>query len=132
MKMKAAPGRGRLAWRTLSHHYIDSDAGDAAGELQKLGGVRVIPGNGAERTADGEHGAVGRRKAIRGGLVFRHCEGFPGHIGFSALSSVHPMIEKYPTQPRSGSVRTDAQRRARWLHYKCLATWDKLITDSSG
>jgi hypothetical protein len=28
-------------------------------------------------------------------LVFRHGEGLAGHVEFSALSGVHPMIEKY-------------------------------------
>jgi hypothetical protein len=29
----------------------------------------------------------------------------------SALTGVHPMIEKYPLKPRGGSLRTDAQRQ---------------------
>src|SRR5213083_3498267 len=41
-----AVGRGKdkeeLAKKLGAHHYIDSDAGDAAAELQKLGGARVI------------------------------------------------------------------------------------------
>src|SRR5437763_16109037 len=41
-----ALGRGRdkepMARKLGAHHYIDSDAGDAAAELQKLGGARVI------------------------------------------------------------------------------------------
>ena len=41
-----AIGRGKdkepLAKKLGAHHYIDSDAGDAAAELQKLGGARVI------------------------------------------------------------------------------------------
>src|SRR5438034_8872592 len=41
-----ALGRGRdkepLARKLGAHHYIDSGAGDAAAELQKLGGARVI------------------------------------------------------------------------------------------
>src|SRR5437762_3202952 len=41
-----AVGRGRdkeaLARKLGAHHYIDSGAGDAAAELQKLGGARVI------------------------------------------------------------------------------------------
>lgn len=41
-----AVGRGRdkepLAKKLGAHHYIDSAAGDAAAELQKLGGARVI------------------------------------------------------------------------------------------
>src|SRR5437879_2296323 len=41
-----AVGRGRdkeaLARKLGAHHYIDSDTGDAAAELQKLGGARVI------------------------------------------------------------------------------------------
>src|SRR5258708_3761389 len=41
-----ALGRGRdkepLARKLGAHHYIDSEAGDPAAELQKLGGARVI------------------------------------------------------------------------------------------
>src|SRR5258705_10012214 len=41
-----ALGRGKdkesLAKKLGAHHYIDSDAGDATAELQKLGGARVI------------------------------------------------------------------------------------------
>src|SRR5438093_7856864 len=41
-----ALGRGKdkepLAKKLGAHHYIDSDAGDAVAELQKLGGARVI------------------------------------------------------------------------------------------
>src|SRR5438876_10380435 len=41
-----AVGRGRdkeaLARKLGAHHYIDSGTGDAAAELQKLGGARVI------------------------------------------------------------------------------------------
>jgi len=41
-----ALGRGKdkepLAKKLGAHHYIDSDAGDAAAQLQKLGGARVI------------------------------------------------------------------------------------------
>src|SRR5881628_624346 len=41
-----ALGRGKdkepLAKKLGAHHYIDSDAGDAAAELQKLGGARII------------------------------------------------------------------------------------------
>src|SRR5437588_12661340 len=41
-----APGRGKdkepLAKKLGAHHYIDSDAGDAAAGWQKLGGARVI------------------------------------------------------------------------------------------
>src|SRR6185369_239917 len=41
-----ALGRGKdketLAKKLGAHHYIDSGAGDAAAELQKLGGARVI------------------------------------------------------------------------------------------
>src|SRR6266496_622657 len=53
-----AVGRGRdkeaLARKLGAHHYIDSGTGDAAAELQKLGGARVILGtapNAQETTA---------------------------------------------------------------------------------
>ncbi len=51
-----AMGRGKdkeaLAKKLGAHHYIDSGGGDAAAELQKLGGARVILANGAERRGD--------------------------------------------------------------------------------
>jgi D-arabinose 1-dehydrogenase-like Zn-dependent alcohol dehydrogenase len=46
--LTVAIGRGKdkepLASKLGAHRYIDSDASDAAGELQKLGGARVILG----------------------------------------------------------------------------------------
>jgi D-arabinose 1-dehydrogenase-like Zn-dependent alcohol dehydrogenase len=46
--MTVAIGRGKdkepLALKLGAHQYLDSDASDAAGELQKLGGARVILG----------------------------------------------------------------------------------------
>ena len=43
-----AVGRGKdkepLARKLGAHHYIDTDAGDGAAQLQKLGGARVILG----------------------------------------------------------------------------------------
>ena len=36
------PEKGELARQQGAHHYIDSAASDVAGELQNLGGARVI------------------------------------------------------------------------------------------
>jgi propanol-preferring alcohol dehydrogenase len=52
-----ALGRGRdkepLARKLGAHHYVDSDAGDAAKELQKLGGARVIHAKAISALVDG-------------------------------------------------------------------------------
>ena len=104
-----AVGRGRdkeaLARKLGAHHYIDSGAGDAVAELQKLGGARVIlatapnaqaisalvdglsvngnllvpaaPGG----TADGKRAVVDHGTTIRVWLVFRDGAGLARHAG---------------------------------------------------
>ncbi|HEY2103860.1 MAG TPA: alcohol dehydrogenase [Chthoniobacterales bacterium] len=119
-----AVGRGKdkepLARKLGAHHYIDSDAGDAAGELQKLGGARVILGTAPNAkaisalveglspngkllipAAPNEPLTVsmvpligGRRSVV--GWYSGTAKDSQDTLEFSALSSVHPMIEKYP------------------------------------
>jgi len=119
-----AVGRGRdkeaLARKLGAHHYIDSGTGDAAAELQKLGGARVILGTAPNAQAisalvDGlsangkllvpaapaEPLTVSVISLIMGG---RSVVGWysgtardsQDTLEFSALSGVRPMIEKYP------------------------------------
>src|SRR6266567_7728133 len=119
-----AVGRGRdkeaLARKLGAHHYIDSDTGDAAAELQKLGGARVILATAPNAKAisalvDGlspngkllvpaapnEPLAVSMMPLIAGrrlvaGWYSGTAKDSQDTLEFSALAGVHPMIEKYP------------------------------------
>jgi D-arabinose 1-dehydrogenase-like Zn-dependent alcohol dehydrogenase len=136
-----ALGRGKdkeaLAKKLGAHHYIDSGSGDAAAELQKLGGARVILGTAPNAeaisalvdglSADGkllvpaapnEPLAVSMMPLIMGrrsvaGWYSGTAKDSQDTLEFSALTGVHPMIEKYPLsrvaeayeQMHSGKVR---------------------------
>ena len=119
-----ALGRGKdkepLAKKLGAHRYIDSDAGDAAAELQKLGGARVILATAPNAkaisalvdglSADGkllvpaapnEPLAVSMMPLIAGrrsvaGWYSGTAKDSQDTLEFSALAGVHPMIEKYP------------------------------------
>jgi D-arabinose 1-dehydrogenase-like Zn-dependent alcohol dehydrogenase len=119
-----AIGRGKdkaaLAKKLGAHHYIDSGAGDAAAELQKLGGARVILATAPNAKAIS---ALVNGLSVRGTLVMPAAPTEPLTVSpmplflgnrsvagwysgtardsqdtleFSALTGVHPMIEKYP------------------------------------
>jgi D-arabinose 1-dehydrogenase-like Zn-dependent alcohol dehydrogenase len=136
-----ALGRGKdkeqLAKKLGAHHYIDTDAADVVAELQKLGGARVILATAPSAKAisalvDGlsPNGAlivpaapnepltvstmsliVGRRSVA--GCYSGTAKDSQDTLEFSALTGVHPMIEKYPLsrvaeayeQMHSGKVR---------------------------
>ena len=136
-----ALGRGKdkagLAEKLGAHHYIDSGAVDTVAELQKLGGARVILATAPSAKAIS---AVVDGLAVNGNLLVPAAPGDPLTISvmplimgrrsvsgwysgtardsqdtleFSALTGVHPMIEKYPLnsvseayeQMHSGKVR---------------------------
>lgn len=136
-----ALGRGQdkepLARNLGAHHYIDSNAVDTIAELQKLGGARVILATAPSAKAIS---AVVDGLSANGNLVIPAAPLDPLTIGalplimgrrsvsgcysgtardsqdaleFSALSDVHPMIEKFPLsrvteayeQMHSGKVR---------------------------
>src|SRR5829696_3794268 len=136
-----AIGRGKdkqaLAGKLGAHHYIDSSTGDPSAELRKLGGARVILATAPSAAAIS---ALVDGLAPRGTLVMPAAPGepltvsaFPLVLGnrsitgwysgnakdsqdtleFSALTGVHPMIEKFPLrrvaeayeQMHSGRVR---------------------------
>jgi D-arabinose 1-dehydrogenase-like Zn-dependent alcohol dehydrogenase len=135
-----ALGRGKdkepLAKKLGAHHYIDSGSGVAA-ELQKLGGARVILGTAPNAEAisalvDGlspngnllvpaapnEPLTIGMMALIAGrrsvsGWYSGTAKDSQDTLEFSALTGVHPMIEKYPLsrvaeayeQMHSGKVR---------------------------
>ena len=119
-----AIGRGKdkagLAEKLGAHHYIDSGAGDAAAELQKLGGAHVILATAPNAKAisalvDGlsPNGKVVMAGVPNEALTVNPISLFSGQrsvagwysgtakdsqdtLEFSALTGVHPMIEKYP------------------------------------
>ncbi|HWX95185.1 MAG TPA: alcohol dehydrogenase [Terriglobales bacterium] len=119
-----AIGRGGdkevLAKKLGAHAYIDSGATDAAAELKKLGGARLIlatapdaksisgivgglAGNGKllvvgvpyEPISVSVMQIVGRKNAIQGWPSGSSIDS-EDTLRFSALSGVRPMIEKYP------------------------------------
>ena len=119
-----AIGRGRdkepLARQLGAHHYIDAGTGDPAAQLQALGGARVIlataPHAGAISALVGGLSVdgtllvpaapaepltvpvlpliLGRRSVA--GWYSGTARDSQDTLEFSALSGVHPMIEKYP------------------------------------
>jgi len=136
-----ALGRGKdkesLAKKLGAHHYIDSGVGNAAAELQKLGGARVILATAPNAMAisalvdglspDGEliipaapnepltlspFSLISGRRSVAG-WYSGTAKDSQDTLEFSALSGVHPMIEKYPLsrvseayeQMHSGRVR---------------------------
>jgi D-arabinose 1-dehydrogenase-like Zn-dependent alcohol dehydrogenase len=119
-----ALGRGKdkeaLARKLGAHHYIDSGAADAAAELQKLGGARVILATAPSAKAIS---SVVEGLGVDGNLLIPAAPSDPLTISvmplimgrrqvsgwysgtardsqdtleFSAFSGVHPMIEKFP------------------------------------
>ena len=136
-----AIGRGkdkeRLARKLGAYHYIDSGALDAAAELQKLGGARVILATAPNARAisaltdglavDGKllvpaapnepltvsvMSLIAGRRSVAG-WYSGTAKDSQDTLEFSALTGVHPMIEKYPLsrvqeayeQMHSGKVR---------------------------
>jgi D-arabinose 1-dehydrogenase-like Zn-dependent alcohol dehydrogenase len=136
-----ALGRGKdkeeLAKKLGAHHYIDSGSGNAAAELQKLGGANVILATAPNAQAisalvDGLSAGgklvmpaaptepltispmslfLERRSVL--GWYSGTAKDSQDTLEFSALTGVHPMIEKYPLsrvaeayeQMHSGKVR---------------------------
>jgi D-arabinose 1-dehydrogenase-like Zn-dependent alcohol dehydrogenase len=119
-----ALGRGKdkepLVRKLGAHHYIDSGASDAAAELQKLGGARVIlatapnahaisalvdglsvngkllvPAAPAEPLTVNAISLIMGRRSVAGWYSGTARDSQDG-LEFSALNGVHPMIEKYP------------------------------------
>ena len=126
-----------LARQLGAHHYIDATAQDVVSELQKLGGARVIlatapnaqaisvlvdglapsgkllvPAAPAEPLTINVFSLITRRSSIAG-WYSGTARDSQDTLEFSALSGVHPMIEKYPLdkvaeayeQMHSGKVR---------------------------
>jgi D-arabinose 1-dehydrogenase-like Zn-dependent alcohol dehydrogenase len=112
--------KGPLATKLGAHQYIDSDVADTVGELQKLGGARVILATAPSAKAIS---AVVGGLGVNGNLLVPAAPSDPLTVSvlplimgrrsvsgwysgtardsqdtleFSALNGVHPMIEKYP------------------------------------
>jgi D-arabinose 1-dehydrogenase-like Zn-dependent alcohol dehydrogenase len=114
------PGSGALAKKLGAHVYIDSAAGDAAAELQKLGGAQVIlataPSGQSMSSLVGGLGANGTLLVIGAPLdpievsaiqlIFgrKRIQGWSAGIPtdsedtlrFAEMTGVRAMIEKYP------------------------------------
>src|SRR4030095_13286072 len=109
-----------LARKLGAHHYIDATATDVVAELQKLGGARVIlatapsaqaisplvdglapsgkllvPAAPAEPLSIGVFSLINKRSSVAGWYSGTAMDS-QDTLEFSALSGVHPMIEKYP------------------------------------
>ena len=129
--------KGPLAKKLGAHQYIDTDASDPVAELQKLGGARVIlatapsakaisalvdglspSGNLLVPAAPNEPLTISMMSMIAGRRSVSGCysgtaKDSQDTLEFSALTGVHPMIEKYPLsrvadayeQMHSGRVR---------------------------
>ena len=126
-----------LARKLGAHHYIDANAADVVAELQNLGGARVIlatapnaqaisalvdglspdgkllvPAAPAEPLTISVFSLIMRRSSVAG-WYSGTAKDSQDTLEFSALSGVHPMIEKYPLdrvadayeQMHSGKVR---------------------------
>jgi len=126
-----------LARKLGAHYYIDSTATEVAAELQKLGGAKVIlatapnaraiaalvdglsadgkllvPAAPAEPLSISVFSLIMRRSSVAG-WYSGTARDSQDTLEFSALSDVHPMIEKYPLdrvaegyeQMHSGKVR---------------------------
>ena len=119
-----AIGRGKdkeaLARKLGAHHYIDTEAGDGAAELQKLGGARVIlatapnakaisalveglspsgklliPAAPADPLTVSVLPLINGRRSVAG-WYSGTARDSQDTLEFSALTGVHPMIEEYP------------------------------------
>lgn len=137
-----ALGRGQdkeaLAKKLGAHHYIDSEVADPVAELQKLGGARIILATAPNAKAIssvvaglGVNGKLlipaapndplttsilplimGRREIA--GWYSGTARDSQDTLKFSALSDVHPMIEKYPLAEVASAYEQMHSGRARF------------------
>jgi len=137
-----ALGRGKdkepLAKKIGAHHYFDSNVVDPVAELQKLGGARVIlatapsakaisgvveglspNGNLLVPAAPNDPLTVSVLSLIMGKRSVSGCYSGTARdsqdtLEFSALSGVHPMIEKYPLSQVSQAYEQMHSSKARF------------------
>jgi D-arabinose 1-dehydrogenase-like Zn-dependent alcohol dehydrogenase len=137
-----AVGRGKdkeaLARKLGAHEYVDTGAGAPAEALQKLGGARVILATAPDSKSisalvDGLGGngtllvvgagfesltvtplqLIGGRKAIHG-WASGTAKDSEDTLGFSSLSGVRPMIERYPLAKAAEAYDQMLSGRARF------------------
>jgi len=137
-----ALGRGKdkepLAKKLGAHHYIDSDVVDPTAELKKLGGARVILATAPSAKAIS---SVVEGLGVDGNLLIPAAPSDPvstsvtplimgrlqisgwysgtardsqDTLKFSALSDVHPMIERYPLNEISAAYEQMHSGKARF------------------
>ena len=137
-------GRGKeeLARQLGAHHYIDTDATDAAKELQALGGAKIIlataPNVKAISGLVGGLGQGGQLIIVAGvnepmqvfpGQLFRGDRSIKGWHGrrpgdaldFSVRFNVMPMIETFPLAQAAEAF--DKMMTAK-VHFRCVLTMD--------
>ena len=122
-----------LARQLGAHSYIDATAQDVVAELQKLGGASVIlatapnaqaisglvdglapsgkllvPAAPSEPLSINVFSLIMKRSSVAG-WYSGTAKDSQDTLEFSALSGVHPMIEKYPARSSRRGLRTNAQ-----------------------
>jgi D-arabinose 1-dehydrogenase-like Zn-dependent alcohol dehydrogenase len=144
-----AIGRGKdkepLARKLGAHHYVDTNAADAVAELQKLGGARVIlatapnaqaisklvdglsvngkllvPAAPAEPLTVSVLSLIMGRRSVAG-WYSGTARDSQDTLEFSALTGVHPMIEKYPLSRVAEAYEQMHSGRAR---FRAVLTMD--------
>jgi propanol-preferring alcohol dehydrogenase len=127
-----------LAQKLGAHHYIDATATDVVAELQKFGGAQVIlatapsaqaisplvdglspnglllvPAAPAEPLSINMFSLILRRSSVAGWYSGTGRDS-QDTLEFSALSGVHPMIEKYPLERVAEAYEQMHSGRARF------------------
>lgn len=128
----------QLARQLGAHHYIDSEAGDVAGALQKFGGARIVLGTATSAEAmaaaigglslDGRLivlgadfkpiplvtvGLIGRRAGIYGWPSGSSIDS-EDTMRFSAMTGVRPMTETFPLEKANEAYERMMSNKARF------------------
>src|SRR6202158_2799866 len=132
------PEKGDLARELGAHHYIDSSASDVGGELQNLGGARVIQATATNAEAIsasvgglGLHGELLTLAALDdpvqvspmqlitiSGTVHGHPAGasqdLEDTLNFAALQGIKPMVEVLPLEKAADGYQRMIDNQARF------------------
>jgi D-arabinose 1-dehydrogenase-like Zn-dependent alcohol dehydrogenase len=145
-----AVGRGKdkepLARKLGAHHYIDTEGGDGAAQLQKLGGAAVIVATAPAAkaisqlidglapngkllvpAAPGEPLTINALSLIAGKRSVAGCysgtaKDSQDTLEFSAVADVHPMIEKYPLSKVADAYE---QMRSGKVRFRVVLTMER-------
>jgi alcohol dehydrogenase/propanol-preferring alcohol dehydrogenase len=149
-----AVGRGKdkeeLATKLGAHRYIDTDSTDGATELQKLGGARlilatapsgkaisalieglsangqvIIPAAPQDPLSLNAFSLISGKRAVAGAYSGTARDS-QDTLEFSALSDVHPMIEKYPLSRVAEAYQQMISGKAR---FRVVLTISSAATD---